>query len=131
MEPLIIQATRSSPFVLFDPGNQRFEVKGHSYPENAALFYKPVLDWLEEYFKTASLRCSFEFYLIYLNTSSSKFLMAILDFLEHQYLNGKQLEINWYYDKDNEIARECGDFFKEDRKLPFNLIENNDNRITL
>ena len=36
--------------------------------------------------------------------------------------NNKKITINWHYDIDNDSARECGEEFKEDVKLPFNIL---------
>ena len=52
MEPLIIEGTAKTPNVKFDGGQGLIEVKGRSIPENSIEFYKPLVDWLEEYGKT-------------------------------------------------------------------------------
>jgi len=131
MEPLLIPATKSSPFIHFNPALCIFEIKGHSFPENAIQFYKPVIDWLSAFFSEGSGAVTFSFYIIYLNTSSSKFLFALFDLIENQFLQGKAILVNWYYDTDNELALECGEFFMEERSFPFMLIENNENILTL
>lgn len=47
MERLEISATRSTPHVIFDPEQGVMSMKGDAYPENAASFFRPVLDWFK------------------------------------------------------------------------------------
>jgi hypothetical protein len=51
MEPISIEGTTKTPTVKFDAGSGKIEIKGRSIPENSIEFYKPLVDWLEEYAK--------------------------------------------------------------------------------
>jgi hypothetical protein len=61
--------------------------------------------------------------IIYFNSSSSKLFFDFFDLLEES--NGdNKIEINWFYDEDNESALEAGEDFKDDfENLEFNLIK--------
>ncbi|MBS3808286.1 MAG: SiaC family regulatory phosphoprotein, partial [Bacteroidales bacterium] len=61
--------------------------------------------------------------LIYFNTSTSKCLLDIFEILKkYQEANG-EIEINWYYDKDDpDMVEEINDFENE-AELNFNIIE--------
>lgn len=121
MESLYIESTKETPEILFDPENGFLKLKGQSYPENAFKFYEPILTLLDEYMKKdASLTLHFE--LPYINTSSSKCIMMLLEKLEEAYEEGKEITINWYYDEENEIELECAEEFSEDIEIPFNII---------
>lgn len=124
MQPLIIEAKKDSPAIRFDPETRIFEIEGESYPENAASFYEPVFLWLEEFLaRPDSGPTTLELRLTYLNSSSSKILLNLLDLFEKAAKNGTRLEVRWHYHKDNETLRECGEEFAEDlRALPFLLI---------
>ena len=61
--------------------------------------------------------------LIYLNTSSLKIIMTIFDIFDEAKSNKKDIVVNWFYDKDNDLALECGEEFKEGLSFPFNIIE--------
>ena len=128
MEELIIEATKSFPFVHLDPTENTLEIRGESYPENAAKMYAPVFAWIEEYLKGLQhevVRIDFE--ITYFNSSSSKILMNFFDMLEDAAENGKKIVVNWYYHEDNETALECGEEFQEDMELvEFNLREISD-----
>ena len=48
MKELNIEPTSTSPKVIFDPTTNIFEITGESRPENASVFYKPIIDWVKE-----------------------------------------------------------------------------------
>lgn len=128
MEELIIEATKSFPYIHFDHAGNRLEIKGESYPENAAKAYAPMFAWLEEYLmglQDEMVRVDLE--ITYFNSSSSKILMNFFDMLEDAAQAGKKIVVNWYYHEDNETALECGEEFMEDMDLvEFNLREISD-----
>ncbi len=128
MEKLIVEATKSSPFVHFDHEKHTLEIKGESYPENAAKTYAPMFDWLEEYLmglKEEVVQVNLE--ITYFNSSSSKILINFFDMLEDAARDGKKIVVNWHYHEDNETALECGEEFMEDMNLvEFNLREISD-----
>jgi hypothetical protein len=67
---------------------------------------------------------TFNFEMVYFNSSTSKILMDIFDMFEESSEGGKYIIINWYYDEDNDSALEYGEEFAEDfENLTFNLIE--------
>lgn len=120
MENLYIEASKSTPLIEYK--NQVFSISGQSYPENAYHFFQPVIQWLKEFLETMTEATVFSFNLEYMNTSSSKFIMDIIDILDAAFVNGKEIVINWYYDIDNESLLDCAEEFKEDVQLPFNII---------
>ena len=76
MAKLKIAATDRSPEVDFDFDNHLLSLKGESYPEDVAAFYGPVFEALDNYLLGLDAgRCSFEFRLIYFNSSSAKAIM--------------------------------------------------------
>ena len=124
MEPLIMAETKSTPEVNFDSNNHVLEIKGESYPENAAKFYGPVFAWLEAYLPTLQPEQNLvvNVTISYFNSSSSKALMNFFGMLEDAQRAGKSILVNWYYDPDNDTAVECGEEFMEDcRDLNFRL----------
>lgn len=124
MEALHIAATKSTPEIHFDPSCHMLQVKGQSYPENAFKFYEPVFHWIDEYLADLEEQVTVEiyFHMPYINTSSSKCLMMLLDKMNDAYQAGKHITLKWYYDKENETALDCAEEFKEDLYLPFLII---------
>jgi hypothetical protein len=121
MRELYIEKTKSTPEVRFDPQNNKLMINGQSYPENAFKFYEPIFTWLEEYLEDAGQGVVLEFYyyMPYINTSSSKCIMMLLEKLENAHKRGQAVSVRWYYDVENEMALECAEEFKEDLTLPF------------
>ncbi|MCA1961014.1 MAG: DUF1987 domain-containing protein [Desulfomonile sp.] len=125
MDNLVVEATKSSPYISFDAGKGLLEIKGKSYPENAAKFYSPVFDWLNEYLDTVTdqaIQVNLE--IIYFNSSSSKVFLNLFDMLDRAVKNGKKITIDWRYHTENDTARECGEEFMEELEaVKFNLVE--------
>lgn len=125
MERLLIEETKATPYIDFDPNGNSLTIKGQSYPENAFKFYEPVLKWIDEYVEEAKGEITIEisFEMPYINSSSSKCILMLLDKLDNAFQEGKDIVINWYYDEENESSLECAEEFKEDISLPFNIIK--------
>lgn len=124
METLIIEQTKSTPQVDFNAENRLLMLKGESYPENSFKFYEPILNWLDEFFAEIADdgEIKLEMSLPYINTSSSKCVLMMLEKLEEAKDNGRNIVVNWYYEEDNESEMECAEDFKEFVELEFNLI---------
>jgi len=124
MEPLVIEATKSSPSVTFDAPGRTLAINGQSYPENAFKFYEPLLAWTDRYLAESDPQALtvVELQLPYINTSSAKCLMQLFDRLETAYEKGRQIEVRWYYDEEHERELECAEDFREDLTLPFRTI---------
>ncbi|HJV44578.1 MAG TPA: DUF1987 domain-containing protein [Bacillota bacterium] len=124
METLMIEATKSSPKIEFNPIQHVLAIKGQSYPENAFKFYEPIFYWVDDYLQAVEDEVTIEvdFVLPYINTSSSKCIMMLLDKFEDAFQNGKKIKLNWYYDKENESELECAEEFQEDFSFPFHIV---------
>jgi len=117
-----IEATKYTPEIILDEEKGIIEIKGKSYPENTFEFYNQLMEWLEEYFENPASKTVFNIELLYLNSSTSKFLYDLFDYLEEK-SEDNSIEINWIYDEENEVAEEAGEDYKEDfENLNFNLI---------
>ncbi len=124
MNRLSITETKSTPSVQFNSEQHRMELFGQSYPENAFKFYEPILQWVDEYVSGLAKDTSsvLVLRLPYINTSSTKCLMMLLEKLEDAFQEGKSVEVRWYCDPENESELECAEEFKEDLSLPFEII---------
>lgn len=124
MELLNIEGTPKTPTVNFDPANGVLEIKGRSIPENAIEFYKPLVDWLTEYANASKSTTVVNIQLEYFNTSSSKCILDVFKKLE-AIQNGKlsSININWYYEEDDEDMLEAGEDYQAIINIPFKMIE--------
>lgn len=125
MESITVEATKSSPFILIDPAGHLIQIKGESYPENAAKFYGPVLSSINEYFKSSeSSEVTVEIHLSYFNSSSSKVLFNLFESVDIAVSDGKDVVINWCYHPENETVFEAGEEFSDEfSSLRFNFVE--------
>ncbi|PIE86205.1 MAG: nuclear pore complex subunit [Bacteroidia bacterium] len=123
MELLYIDSDIDSPEIIFDPENNKFEIKGRSLLINAVEFYAPVIEWLEEYIKAPNKSTCFDVTLEYLNSSTVRKLVEIFVLLETLMENGYDIKVNWYYYELDEIIMEKGEEIKSVVYLPFNIIE--------
>lgn len=126
MEILTIEGTAKTPTVNLNPSDGIIEIKGRSIPENSIEFYKPVVDWLEEYGNSPKEKTNVNIQLEYFNTSSSKCILDVLKKLESIAKAGNDITINWYYEEDDEDMLEAGEDYQSIIKIPFKMIETED-----
>ena len=123
MNSISLKGGAKTPSVLFDAENGKIEIKGRSIPENSIEFYRPMIEWLEDYSHNPSEKTEVNIQMEYFNTSSSKCILDILKKLEAIGKDGNQVEINWYYEEDDEDMLEAGEDYQSILRLPFKMIE--------
>jgi hypothetical protein len=77
MEPIKIEGSPKTPTVNFEASG-KIEIKGRSIPENSIEFYKPLIDWLDQYLTSPAKLTNVNVQLEYFNTSSSKCILDVL-----------------------------------------------------
>jgi hypothetical protein len=123
MENLLIEGSAKTPSVKFDKESGVLELRGRSIPENSIDFFKPLNDWVEAYGQSPQSATKVDIRLEYFNTSSSK---CILDFFKKlEAINGKgtQVQVNWFFEEDDEDMEEAGEDYQAIIALPFKMIE--------
>ncbi|TAH25102.1 MAG: DUF1987 domain-containing protein [Cytophagales bacterium] len=118
MNRLEILGTEDTPKVILDKNEGKFEISGRSLPEDAAEFYQPLIQWLDQYSKSPNESSAFEIKLEYFNTASSKLILDLLSKCEP--ISGAK--VLWYFHKDDEDMQEAGEEFSELIELPFEII---------
>jgi len=122
MAILDIQGTNDTPKVILDPSNNIFEISGRSLPEDVVSFYRPVIDWLEEYKSNPLQYTEFVFRYIYFNTATSKLIQDILIKLEELFEAGNNVQVMWFYEEEDEDMLDIGEEFMESVDVPFELL---------
>ncbi|MBP2231470.1 DUF1987 domain-containing protein [Azospirillum agricola] len=122
MDSLRIEATSCSPLIDFDAEAGTLRIEGESYPENSFDFYAPVFSWLEDFLKEPAPAVVLDIGLSYLNTSSIKCLIDVLEMLDTANAQGRPASVRWHYDRDNDRALDMAEEFKEDVTLPFDIL---------
>ena len=65
-----------------------------------------------------------EIQLCYFNTSSAKAVMNIIQILENAARCGTKVNLNWFFQKEDEVIREFGEDFSGDLEhVRFQLVE--------
>jgi hypothetical protein len=123
MESISFEGTTKTPTVKLEPENGLIEIKGRSIPENSIEFYRPIVEWLEEYAKSPQKKTTVNIQLEYFNTSSSKCILDIFKKLESIKKARNEVVINWYYEEDDEDMLEAGEDYESIIRVPFKMIE--------
>ena len=121
MQPVDIPATSSSPLIRFEPSSATLLLAGESYPENSFEFYDPVLSWLKEALATLqALRV--EIAISYMNSSSTKCVLDLLDIMEEAHGRGVAVSVVWRYSPENPRALDLAEEFQEEVTFDFNIV---------
>lgn len=116
-----IQQTVSTPQVSFDTAERKLLISGESYPENSFVFYAPIIKWVKETLVNSD-GLNLEINVCYMNSSSTKCMLDLLDMLEDAHGKGISVSITWRYDKDNPRSLDLADEFREEVTFPFTIV---------
>jgi hypothetical protein len=112
MNPLRIDPTKDSPKVLLDPISNKFEISGKSHPENVREFFRPILEWLDQYFieikEKENIQIEFNLNYSYMNSASYKYIIVLLKKMKEFYNQGIKIEFVWHYEEDDDDMKESG-----------------------
>ncbi len=126
MENITLTSSPTTPYfpeVSFDVDKGICEISGESYMEETYKFYLPLINWIKDYAKHIKKSLELNIKLIYLNTSSTKCILDILEILKDFEDEGGKVKVNWYYDKsDPDMVEEVEDFEAESG-MKIELIE--------
>lgn len=123
MDDLIIKETKESLGIHLNARDGKISLTGNSYPENTFELYKPMMEWVEEYFNgNAQEHTRVDMEIIYFNSSSSRLLYEFFDIL-NEARDRYGIEVNWIYEEENDSAEEMGeDFTEEFPELKINMV---------
>ena len=123
MDTLFIKPTEDTPLIRFDPKAGCFEFTGNSLPENASMFYEPVIKWLDEYNQSPLKRTTFLFKIKVISSASSKIFFDILSKIDTLYEEeNSDVKVLWYYTVYDDELRETGLDYRDSMNVPFELI---------
>ena len=122
MEPLLIKPTEDTPFINLEPNTGEMNFSGNSLPENASLFYEPVINWIDMYNHHPHMQTNFIFNLKVISSSSTKIFFDILNKIDALHESGKsEVNVLWYYAAYDDEIREIGLDFKDAMNANFIL----------
>lgn len=112
MNNISIPATSCTPEVEFNFDGRALSLRGESYPENAAAFYRPLVTAVEGFTASHALHSETELAmhvsLSYFNSSSTKMLFGLFGVLNSGAVAGIATTLHWYYDPEDDISEEFG-----------------------
>ena len=121
MESIRIEKTQKAPLFILKDGYIR--LSGRSIPQNAKQLYKICFDWIEQYVQRPARDTKVDLYFEYIDTASIRCVVDILTKLSRIPETGhKRIEINWYYEKDDEDSYDLGAYIQQHLKVPFYII---------
>ena len=122
MENLKIEGTTKTPTVSFERDTAIMTIKGRSIPENSIDFYKPIIDWLDAYATNPGEKTVLNMQLEYFNTSSSKCILDVFKKLENIKKSGKEVQVHWHYEEDDEDMLEAGEDYDAIIDIDFEMV---------
>ena len=122
MKRISLRATLKTPLINFDPEKGLIEIKGKSIPEYAEIFYRHLIDWIREYSQNPQAITTVNLQLEYINTDTKKLILEMGELFSAMHNKGKKIDVNWYYENDDEGMLETGEEYAEMAGMPYNFI---------
>lgn len=118
-----IKATKNTPAVSYDAATHRLWLAGISAPENAAEFYRPILDCCGMLASDILTPVLVRVELRYFNSSSMKSMFMLLDLFRQALEKGKPVQVQWVVEQEDEFMQESGETLQELLGIPMQFIE--------
>jgi hypothetical protein len=128
MNKLILEATDTTPRVVLDHLENKFEIIGEACPEDAKLFFASLFTWIDQYKNylyflnnesNAKKSLIFTFHLNYVSSSALKYTYNFLQQLEELKPLCETVTIKWLYDKEDTDMEDNGKEFSTMVNIPF------------
>jgi len=121
---MIIEPTKKTPWIILEPG--KILIIGRSISENPGEFYRPVHEWVSKYtaecMRMTNIQLGFEF----INTTSIKWVYAILKELARIPNMSARAKISWYYEEGDEDMCDLGFILRSLVNCSFHIVEVDD-----
>lgn len=123
MADFLLPPTRHTPLVQFLFSEHRLEMRGELYPENAALFFAPLMEGLQTYLGQETAEpLSVVLDLLYMNSASTKRVFQLIAALSDAAEAGRKVTVQFESDPDNELMAEfVGDLVEDFPDLPIKM----------
>lgn len=118
---MIVEPTKSTPFVKYSENEGVFMVKGNSFQPDMHLFYEPLLSRIKAHVeKGQDLDIVLFFNLI--NSSTAKVLFDLFKFIRLHQGGKSKMSIAWCSEVNNHEMHETGEDFAEIYDLNFKFF---------
>lgn len=120
MRKLVIEHTKTGPYICFDPENQVYEISGQSFPEDPKEQFAPVFEWLNNELSGINHNINFNLHTEYFNSASNRLMLKVFRILEMHNQLGKVIRIYWHY--SDEDGENDGNIFQQLVNIPFEMV---------
>jgi hypothetical protein len=100
------EPSKRTPWIILEPG--KIFIMGRSVTENPGELYRPVHDWVTRYIENCSEKTTIDLGFEYINSSSIKWIFAIIKELSKLKEQVKDVRVTWYYEKGDDDMIELG-----------------------
>jgi hypothetical protein len=121
LKGMLIEPTKKTPWIILEPG--KVFISGRSISENPSEFYRPVYDWITMYVGESSKMTNIDLGFEFINTTSIKWVYAILKELAKIPDMPQKARISWYYEEGDEDMCDLGFILRSMVDCPFHIIE--------
>lgn len=118
-----IPATEDTPAISLDAGKGQLEISGKSLPEDSAAFFKPVYEWLKEYYQNPVDSTELHLHLDYINSSSTRHVFNIISGMQDLIDKQKKAKVIWHYKSYDEMMKNKGEELQSIVDIPFEIQE--------
>jgi hypothetical protein len=115
-----IQKTKTTPSAMINDGYMK--ISGKAFPIEEQSFFGVINKQLDRYLREPANKTSVDISLTHVNAGSKKQLVNLLGQLDGLCRLGFKVEVNWYYESDNEDVKEFGEIIDTMFNVQINLI---------
>jgi hypothetical protein len=119
LDSLTIDPTKKTPWVVLESG--KIIIMGRSILENPADFYRPIHEWISKYSGESNKMTTIHFGFEFINTTSIKWVYAILKELTRIPDMKNRARISWYYEQGDEDMCDLGFILRSLVNCPFSI----------
>ncbi len=118
-----ISPTKKTPEILANGSTGYVRLAGMLYPDNSYETYNELYQWIIEYFKGRNKNFRMDFRIKGMSDESYHWVMEYLKKLDKYHKDGRDIEVRWYYDADDEDVMEDGEDLEELVSFSFRFME--------
>ena len=119
MENIVTPPSYGIPKIDFNSNTGVLLIEGRSIPEHPKALYLPLIDWVNEYTKSPATLTEVIIRVDYLNSSSYKFLITLLEQLKSI---KDSTVIKWHYEIDDDEMSDVGVELQDILDVPVEII---------
>ncbi len=123
LKDIKISPTKKTPEILANASTGYVRLAGMLYPDNSYATYNELYQWIIEYFEENKRKFRMDFRIKGMSDESYHWVIEYLKKLDKYYKDGRDIEVRWYYDADDEDVMEDGEDLEELVSFSFKFME--------